>query len=500
MFFLNSLRVAIILNLRLNPFFFLAHGFNAYSFGLQDLAFSLQFEVEHSSTVCQSLMGKQRSALHISQSRIELRVCCSGSFCFYVKYLKRKRLNSSGFVLLLSLPVSSQYLSTKQWIPDQPESSRNNHMVRNYEGITSARKRVNDLDENCPLIEWVHRVGNHAENSLPREIVSNLAENAPSIRWVDNLPDQATTSRGYDRVGSQEDQSLQLDIWPLSIELRREINWTGINSGANGIASILVCINDARKPINASRNPFESLRQRKFCCMSSSVTGTRHPPGNEIYRSGTLSMFEVDGNDNRVYCQNLCYMVKLFLDHKTLLDDVDYFLFYILCECDDRGCHMVAYFSKEKQSEQYYNLACILTLPPYQIKGYGKFLIAFSYELSKKEGTAGTPEKPLSDLGKVSYKENWTRVLLEILKKKDCMISVRELSQTTTIRPDDVFCTLKDLNLIQYTPEGMQYVCTDHNILDSHLKAVGPGVPKIDASKLMWTPYKEQDLDLADVP
>ncbi|KAF9609878.1 hypothetical protein IFM89_018963 [Coptis chinensis] len=226
----------------------------------------------------------------------------------------------------------------------------------------------------------------------------------------------------------------------------------------------------------------------------------RHPPGNEIYRSGTLSMFEVDGNDNRVYCQNLCYMAKLFLDHKTLLDDVDYFLFYILCECDDRGCHMVAYFSKEKQSEQYYNLACILTLPPYQRKGYGKFLIAFSYELSKKEGIAGTPEKPLSDLGKVSYKGYWTRVLLEILKKKDCMISVRELSQTTAIRPDDVFCTLKDLNLIQYTPEGMQYVCTDHNILDSHLKAAGPGVPKIDASKLMWTPYKEQDLDLADVP
>jgi histone acetyltransferase MYST1 len=103
----------------------------------------------------------------------------------------------------------------------------------------------------------------------------------------------------------------------------------------------------------------------------------KHPPGDEIYRSGTLSMFEVDGKKNKVYGQNLCYLAKLFLDHKTLYYDVDLFLFYVLCECDDRGCHMVGYFSKEKHSEESYNLACILTLPPYQRKGYGKFLIAF---------------------------------------------------------------------------------------------------------------------------
>lgn len=74
----------------------------------------------------------------------------------------------------------------------------------------------------------------------------------------------------------------------------------------------------------------------------------RHPPGNEIYRDSSVSMFEVDGAVEKAYCQNLSYFAKLFLDHKTLYFDVDPFLFYVLCSRDDRGYHPVGYFSKEK--------------------------------------------------------------------------------------------------------------------------------------------------------
>jgi hypothetical protein len=72
----------------------------------------------------------------------------------------------------------------------------------------------------------------------------------------------------------------------------------------------------------------------------------KHPPGDEIYRDGILSVFEVDGRKNKIYCQNVCLLAKLFLDHKTLYYDVEPFLFYVLTERDDEGFHFVGYFSK----------------------------------------------------------------------------------------------------------------------------------------------------------
>ena len=86
---------------------------------------------------------------------------------------------------------------------------------------------------------------------------------------------------------------------------------------------------------------FESLFQKK-CPF-------RHPPGNEIYRKGSISFFELDGRKNKLYSQNLCLLAKLFLDHKTLYYDTDPFLFYVLTENDAKGYHIVGYFSKVRK-------------------------------------------------------------------------------------------------------------------------------------------------------
>ena len=44
---------------------------------------------------------------------------------------------------------------------------------------------------------------------------------------------------------------------------------------------------------------------------------------------------QIDGKKEKQWCQSLCYLAKLFLDHKTLYYDVDLFLFYVLCEIDE---------------------------------------------------------------------------------------------------------------------------------------------------------------------
>jgi len=109
---------------------------------------------------------------------------------------------------------------------------------------------------------------------------------------------------------------------------------------------------------------------------------------------------------------------------------------------DEHGCHIIGYFSKEKESAENYNVACILTLPQHQRKGYGKLLIEFSYELSRRENKLGSPEKPLSDLGLLSYKAYWMEIIIELLLRhpKDD-ISIEEIATTTSITQNDVMWT-----------------------------------------------------------
>ncbi|KCV69628.1 hypothetical protein, variant [Fonticula alba] len=224
----------------------------------------------------------------------------------------------------------------------------------------------------------------------------------------------------------------------------------------------------------------EFIRHRAKCQV-------RGPPGAEICRDGPLSFHEVDGRKQKTYCRNLCLLSKLFLDHKTLHHDVDPFLFYVMTITDESGSHLVGYFSKEKDSAQDYNLACILTLPQYQRRGYGKLLIAFSYELSKKEGKVGSPEKPLSDLGLLSYRQYWFEVIMAILIDHQDEISIDELASRTAIRPEDVLHTLAAMRLLRYH-RGTHIICLTPRHKADFDRAIAKQKRIIQADLLRWVP------------
>ncbi|KAF3704581.1 Histone acetyltransferase KAT7 [Channa argus] len=219
----------------------------------------------------------------------------------------------------------------------------------------------------------------------------------------------------------------------------------------------------------------------------------KHPPGDEVYRKGAISVFEVDGKKNKIYCQNLCLLAKLFLDHKTLYYDVEPFLFYVMTEADNTGCHLVGYFSKEKNSFLNYNVSCILTMPQYMRQGFGKMLIDFSYLLSKVEEKVGSPERPLSDLGLISYRSYWKEVLLRYMCNfQGKEISIKEISQETAVNPVDIVSTLQSLQMLKYW-KGKHLVLKRQDLIDEwKAKEIkrGNSNKTIDPSSLKWTPPK----------
>ena len=215
-----------------------------------------------------------------------------------------------------------------------------------------------------------------------------------------------------------------------------------------------------------------------------------HPPANEIYRSGDLSIFEVDGGVSKIYCQNLCLLAKLFLDHKTLYYDVEPFVFYVLTQNDSKGNHLVGYFSKEKACQQRYNLSCIMTMPQYQRMGYGRFLIDFSYLLSRIEGQPGSPEKPLSDLGQVSYHSYWKSVILEYLHNLSSdKISIRQISRDTGLDPHDIASTLHQLGFLKLNPDNTVSIVKKCDVIDAHMvKTAMSKRISLDPDALHWSP------------
>jgi histone acetyltransferase HTATIP len=228
-----------------------------------------------------------------------------------------------------------------------------------------------------------------------------------------------------------------------------------------------------------------------------------HPPGTEIYRKDDHSVFEIDGEVHNGYCERLLLLAKLFLEEKRACGrdasqyaQVRTFHFYVLCRwrsSADGRAEIVGYFSKLKNSNRESNiLSCILVLPHEQRKGYGNFLIDLSYELGRIEGRIGSAERPLSELGQLSFYPYWMRKISPVIRdipQEIHSVIVSEISLRTGITCEDIVETLKHYGLIKEWGTAGVVVLGTSQIVDSWCSSERKNNKTLfDANRLKWTP------------
>jgi len=218
----------------------------------------------------------------------------------------------------------------------------------------------------------------------------------------------------------------------------------------------------------------------------SHVHGFQRPPGIEIYRCGNVSLFEVHGAKNKLFCQCLSLLSRFFLKDVAVFYDISSFNYYVLCECDENGAHIVAFFSRDNKWDGNHILACIMVLPPFQNRGYGTLLISIAYEMAKRRGIIGTPEKPLSDMGKIAFSSYWKNEIIRSLQHFPMSVkTLDDIALTTWISKPDLRKTLTEMNLIT-SKRGP--ILNANQILKMKSKGLlTPKPSKFAPEQLFWT-------------
>ena len=216
----------------------------------------------------------------------------------------------------------------------------------------------------------------------------------------------------------------------------------------------------------------------------------------KVYEWDGYVVWEVDGESEKLYCQNLSLFAKLFLEQKSVFFDTGGFKYYVLTysapRSQSRGrgrkrassatdeplfrTQVLGFFSKENLSWDSNNLACILVFPPYQHRQLGQLLMAVSYKLSGWEwegGVIGGPEKPLSSMGRKAYLRFWSerlarffmgqtadadqhKVFEKATKRKVGFakeeMTVKDIGDRTGMLAEDVMAALNEMSICEVKP------------------------------------------------
>jgi hypothetical protein len=240
------------------------------------------------------------------------------------------------------------------------------------------------------------------------------------------------------------------------------------------------------------------LRHHKHIRTQNPDTPPVPESSTKIYEHDGYAVWEVKGEIEKLYCQNLSLFGKLFLEQKSVFFDTGGFDYYVLTYTPPerlsspqkkRGGHkrgpsystedlgletqVLGFFSKESPSWDSNNLACILVFPPFQHRQLGKLLMSVSYKLSAwewEEGIIGGPEKPLSEMGRRSYLRFWAERVARFMlgqsadaegervfergrrkrsgpRKED--MTVKEIGERTGMLAEDVVAALGEMGICE---------------------------------------------------
>lgn len=222
----------------------------------------------------------------------------------------------------------------------------------------------------------------------------------------------------------------------------------------------------------------------------------------KVYEWEGYTVWDIDGEQEKLYCQNLSLFAKLFLEQKSVFFDTAGFHYFVLTYSPPTERHsslsptttaktrgrkrrssgsnvdlglkiqVLGFFSKENLSWDANNLACILVFPPYQHRNLGQLLMAVSYKLSGwewEDSVIGGPEKPLSSMGRKAYVRFWServarffmgmtadaegeRVFSRVKKGRKAAIpketmTVKEIGDRTGMLAEDVVAALNEMGL-----------------------------------------------------
>lgn len=116
------------------------------------------------------------------------------------------------------------------------------------------------------------------------------------------------------------------------------------------------------------------------------------------------------------------------------------------------------------------------------------------FALSRIERQPGTPEKPLSDLGRISYHSYWRSVVMEFLSAMRGQVSVTidHMARTSGVHPRDLAETLQRLGLVRVGDDGAVTLHVDASQVERYSRETAlkrkNRVP-VDAECLRWTPF-----------